>query len=118
MARSPLQLYCHVLLVTFFCAVNISAQSIGNYSVTRTTGVTFNSIMSTGTPCNSWRYNGAFQQDDNRSNPVDLGFDFWYDGVRYTEVSISTNGYIDFSASTNDGGPTGAAYGYVNNELT
>jgi hypothetical protein len=71
--------------------------------------------MSTGLPCNSWRYSGAFQQDDNRSFPVDLGFDFWYDGVRYPEVSISTNGYIDFSSSTNNGGPTGAAYGYVNN---
>lgn len=103
-----------VLVLTVVEGV-LSAQSIANYSVTRTTGVTFTSIMSSGLPCNSWRYNGAFQQDDNRSNPVDIGFDFWYDGVRYTEVSISTNGYIDFSASTNNGGPTGAAYGYVNN---
>lgn len=94
------------------------AQSIANYAVTRTTGITFTSIISTGFPCNSWRYNGAFQQDDNRSNPVDIGFDFWYDGVRYAEVSISTNGYIDFSASTNNGGPTGAPYGYVNSQFT
>lgn len=93
---------------------NIHAQSIGNYAVTRTTGITYTSIMSTGFPCNSWRYSGTFQQDDNRSNPVALGFDFWYDGVRYTEVSISTNGYIDFSASTNQGGPTSGPYGYSN----
>lgn len=97
---------------------SMCGQTIANYAVTRTTGVTFTSIMATGLPCNSWRYNGAFQQDDNRSFPVDLGFDFWYDGVRHTEVSISTNGYIDFSASTNNGGPTGAAYGYVNNVFT
>lgn len=94
------------------------SQSVANYAVTRTTGVPFSSILTTGLPCNSWRYNGAFQQDDNRSNPVDIGFDFWYFGTRYTELSISTNGYIDFSASTNDGGPTGAAYGYVNTMFT
>lgn len=106
------------VLVLLIMHGGLHAQSIGNYAVTRTTGVTFNSIITTGFPCNSWRYNGNFQQDDNRSNPVELGFDFWYNGVRYTEVCISTNGYIDFSASANDGGPTGAPYGYVNTEFT
>lgn len=117
--RPPLRSY--FLFVVLLCvAVNngLHAQSIANYAVTRTTGVPFVSILNTGVPCNSWRYNGNFQQDDNRSNPVDIGFDFWYDGVRYTELCISTNGYIDFSASTNDGGPTGAPYGYVNTEFT
>lgn len=74
--------------------------------------------MSVGLPCNSWRYNGTFQEDDNRSNPVSLGFDFWYDGVRYTTVSISTNGYIDFSSSTNNGGPTSGPYGYANGQFS
>ncbi len=119
MHRIPLRACCLFVPLMFLLMCNLlRAQSIANYAATRTTGITFSSIMSTGLPCNSWRYNGAFQQDDNRSNPVEIGFDFWYNGVRYTEVSISTNGYIDFSASTNDGGPTGAAYGYVNTQFT
>lgn len=102
------------LLAVFFCAYSLSAQSVANYAVTRTTGITYSSIMSSGTPCNSWRYVGAFQQDDNRSFPINIGFDFWYNGIRYTELSVSTNGYIDFSNSANNGGPTTAAYGYGN----
>lgn len=105
---------CCLLLMIAVCFAELRGQSIANYAVTRTTGVAFNSIINAGAPCNSWRYNGNFQQDDNRSNPVAIGFDFWYNGVRYTEVNISTNGYIDFSTSTNNGGPTAGAYGYSN----
>jgi PKD domain/Fibronectin type III domain len=103
-----------VLLGIMVCSLVTEAQTVANYAVTRTTGITFNSIMSTGTPCNSWRYVGGFQQDDNRSNPINIGFDYWYNGIRYTELSVSTNGYIDFSNSTNNGGPTTAPYGYGN----
>lgn len=109
---SPKVLFIVLLLV--ICRVQLIGQTVANYAVTRTTGITFNSIMSTGTPCNSWRYVGGFQQDDNRSNPINIGFDYWYNGVRYTELSVSTNGYIDFSNSTNNGGPTTAPYGYGN----
>lgn len=119
MHHRPLWSHLFIAVLALLCQHGgLRSQSIGNYAVTRTTGVPFNSIMSTGFPCNSWRYNGNFQQDDNRSNPLEIGFDFWYDGVRYTELCISTNGYIDFSSSTNDGGPTGAPYGYVNTEFT
>lgn len=113
-----LHLGCLFLLIALVFSEIMTGQSVANYAVTRSTGITYNSIMSIGTPCNSWRYNGGFQQDDNRSFPVALGFDFWYDGVRYTEVSISTNGYIDFSASTNQGGPTSAPYGYANGQFS
>src|ERR1044072_957296 len=112
------------LLITFiisilsFCNNPTQAQSIANYGLTRTTGITYTSIANTGTPPSSWRNSGAFIDDDNRSNPVDIGFDFWYDGVRYTALSISTNGYIDFSSSTEDGGPTGNPYGYVNGQFS
>ena len=109
---SPKVLFIVLLLV--ICRVQLIGQTVANYAVTRTTGITFNSIMSTGTPCNSWRYVGGFQQDDNRSNPINIGFDYWYNGVRFTELSVSTNGYIDFSNSTNNGGPITAPYGYGN----
>ncbi|MDQ3111100.1 MAG: fibronectin type III domain-containing protein [Bacteroidota bacterium] len=84
----------------------------------RTTGITYSSILSAGVPPNSWRNTGAFEEDDNRSFPVAIGFDFWYDGVRYTEVNISTNGYVDFSASTANGGPTTGPYGYSNTQYS
>jgi hypothetical protein len=103
-----------VLLAFMLSLSHLSAQTVANYAVTRTTGITYSSIMSTGTPCNSWRYVGGFQQDDNRSFPINIGFDFWYNGIRYTELNVSTNGYIDFSTALNDGGPTTAPYGYGN----
>lgn len=94
------------------------AQSIGNYTAVRTTGVAYSSIFPGGIACSSWRNNTGFlEQDDNRSDPQDIGFDFWYDGTRYTQFSVSTNGFIDFSASAATGMGTGA-YGYVNTEFS
>ncbi|HEU4719129.1 MAG TPA: PKD domain-containing protein [Bacteroidia bacterium] len=103
------------VVLAAFC---VKAQSVANYAVTRTTGITYSSIMSTGVPCNSWRNSATFEEDDNRSNPVDIGFDFWYDGTRYTSLCISTNGYIDFSSTTDNGGPTTGPYGYSNTQFT
>lgn len=107
---------CLMMIAVFFST--LSAQSLANYTVTRNTGITFTPINAVALPCNSWRYSGGFQQDDNRSNPIPIGFDFWYNGIRYTEVSVSTNGYIDFSNSTADGGPTTAPYGYFNGQFS
>ncbi len=110
----PLLLFL-CLCFFFSCA---HAQSIANYAVARTTAVAYTSIFFSGTPCNSWRNTGAFINDDNRSNPVEIGFDFWYNGVRYTELSISTNGFIDFSTSTANGGPITGPYGYSNTRFS
>jgi hypothetical protein len=92
------------------------AQSVANYGVVRNTGIAYNSIIASGTAPSSWR-NGA-DVDDNRSFPVNIGFDFWYDGVRYTQFSISTNGYLDFSASSADGGPTAGPYDRQNTRFS
>jgi hypothetical protein len=108
------------LFLLFFCKVSFVAnsQSFANYSVVRNTSVSYNSIESSGTSVPSWRYTGSFSQDDNRSYFIDLGFDFWYNGVRYTQISVSTNGFIDFSTSTDNGGPTADDFGYVNSAFT
>ncbi|MCU0433105.1 MAG: T9SS type A sorting domain-containing protein [Bacteroidia bacterium] len=107
-----------ILLILLISALTIKGQSLANYSVTRNTGIIFSPINAIALPCNSWRYSGGFQQDDNRSNPIPIGFDFWYNGIRYTELSVSTNGYIDFSATTADGGPTTGPYGYFNGQFS
>ena len=101
-----------------FATLKVGGQSVGNYSVSRSTGITYNSIESTGSSIGSWRYSGAFSQDDNRSEFTDIGFDFWYDGTRYTQFCVSTNGFIDFSSSTDDGGPQADDFGYNNTAFT
>ncbi len=96
----------------------VNAQSIANYSTSRNTSILYNSISSTGNAISSWRYSGSFGQDDNRSNFIDIGFDFWYNGVRYTQFCVSTNGFLDFSSSTDDGGPQADDFGYDNSAFT
>lgn len=108
-----------ISIVIFFISASVLfSQSLINYSVSRSTGISYNSIVSSGTPLSSWRYVGGFSQDDNRSNATNIGFDFWYNGVRYTQFSVSTNGYMDFSNSTADGGPTTGVFGYDNTRFT
>lgn len=103
----------------FFIIISFAAgsQSIFNYANTRFTGTGYTSIFSSAFAFPAWRNTGAWSQDDNRSYPVDIGFDFWYDGIRYTQFCVSTNGYIDFSTATANGTGT-AAYGYVNSVFT
>ncbi|MFZ4619608.1 MAG: fibronectin type III domain-containing protein [Bacteroidota bacterium] len=101
----------------------VSAQSLANYkapngNLSRTTGITYNSIEYTGYAVPSWRFTGSGAEDDDRSFPVSIGFDFWYLGTRYTSFSVSTNGFIDFSTATNSGGPSTNQYGSSDNDLS
>ncbi len=104
------------ILVSVF-STELFSQSINNYTVSRNTGISYTSISSTGTSVPTWRNTGQYSQDDNRSIFIDIGFDYWYNGVRYTKFSISTNGFIDFSSSTANGTGTGA-YGYQNTRFS
>lgn len=83
--------------------VKAESQSMQNYSVTRATGTSYTSIMSIGNVVTYWRNQNVNLQDDNRSKFLPIGFDYWYNGTRYTYFSINTNGYIDLSSSTIDG---------------
>jgi hypothetical protein len=82
-----------------------------DFSVSRTTGITFTSISGTGTSFAGWRAGTSI--DDNRSNATPIGFTFNYMGTDYTTFSASTNGYMDFSSSSATGSGTGG-YGYAN----
>lgn len=108
-----------VLLYGVMAVPQTKAQSVANYGVVRNTSVSYSSIYSTSSAVNSWRnVTGTFQQDDNRSYFVPIGFDFWYNGVRYTQLSVSTNGFIDFSTSTDNGDATADDFGYVNSAFS
>ena len=104
-----------ILQILLLSSITSISQSIANYTTARTTGITYSSIVSTGSAVNSWRnVTPPFEQDDNRSYFINIGFDFWYNGVRYTQLAVSTNGYLDFSSSTDDGGPVADDFGYNN----
>ncbi len=111
--------YLSILLVlsgmTFFAGGIAFPQSASSYSVSRSTGITYNSISGTGNSFASWLdYSST---DDNRSAPTDIGFTFSYMGNSYTQFSISTNGYLDFSSSTADGETVGP-YGFENSQFS
>ena len=91
--------YC--LLVFLIIPVLLHSQGVSIYAVSRQTGITFNSISSTGTAVPSWR--GGSNLGDNRSFPVPIGFSFYYLGTNYTTVNISLNGFIDFSSNAATG---------------
>ncbi len=107
-------------LLSLAASTIVMGQTLARYTVARTTGNTYNSIDLTGSSVPNWRNssNGNFNLDDNRSFQIEIGFDFWYRGVRYTHFSVSTNGFIDFSSSTALGGPDGGAYSYVNAQFS
>jgi hypothetical protein len=108
-----------ILISSFvFLSFNSISQSIANYTSVRNTGASYLSINLTGSAFNSWRNTTSYTQDDNRSDFTDIGFDFWYNGVRYTQFSVSTNGFLDFSSSTIDGGASGGAFSYFNSAFT
>lgn len=105
---------CSFFLVTSF----VFPQSLANYTSIRNTGITYSSISASGNSFPSWRNTGTATQDDNRSDFTNIGFDFWYRGTRYTRFCVSTNGFIDFSPSTDDGGPLADDFGYDNTAFT
>ena len=88
---------------------------LSDFVVSRSTGITFTSISSTGTSFASWRSSTSI--DDNRTAATPIGFTFNYIGVDYTTFSAATNGYLDLSSSSATGSGTGA-YGYQNTQFT
>lgn len=105
---------CIIFLLVLLLPSHLSSQSCANYSVTRTTGITYTTIANTGANTFIWRNTStATGSDDNRTVFTPLGFDFWYLGTRYTSFCASLNGFIDFSSSTNIG-TAGSAYGPLN----
>lgn len=74
-------------LFLFFISIQLFAQSVTNYAFTATTG-TFTPLPSPN--ATSWTGN----TDDAVSSLIPIGFDFWYMGVRYTNISASTNGWL------------------------
>ena len=61
-----------------------------DYNVTRNTGITYNSITSSGIGLT-----GFASLDDSASSLTNIGFNFFYKGSTFTQFSASTNGLLD-----------------------
>jgi len=85
-----------LLVIIIIIAGNESfAQSITNYAYTSTAG-TFTALASPATT--TW----TGDADDGASALIPIGFDFWYMGLRYTDVSATTNGWLALGSIPTD----------------
>ncbi|MFN8143190.1 MAG: hypothetical protein U0073_02120 [Bacteroidia bacterium] len=88
-----------------------------NFAVSRLTGISFSSISGTGSSVTSWK--NSTNTDDNLSDIIPIGFGFGYQGASFSNVLISTNGFITFNTSTSaTGGGSGSPYNYTNANLS
>ena len=119
-------LYCSQIVVsmrnllyflTFFLFIPAisDAQGVSIYTVTRETGIVYNPVGDTGNWVTSWRAPG--NPNNSRSYPVPLGFSFNYLGYNFTEVSVSTNGFLDFSTNS-AAGDQDKPYGFDNSAFS
>jgi len=112
-------MFKHLLFfISFLPLFKLQSQSLANYGSVRNTGISYSSISATGNSFASWRNTTSATTDDNRSEFTNIGFDFWYNGIRYTQFCVSTNGFVDFASSTDDGGPLADDFGYSNAAFT
>ena len=87
-----------LLFLLTLTPTGLVAQGVAVYTPTRETGITFNSIDATGIAVTAWR--AGENTGNNRSYPIPIGFSFNYLGKLYTHLSVSTNGFVDFSSNT------------------
>jgi len=88
-----------------------------SYDVSRSTGITFNSIVSTGNTNSAWK-NGTSNTDDNLSEILPIGFPFIYQEGTYSQFLVSTNGFITLNTSTTSTGASSNPYNYNNSNLS
>ncbi len=112
--RQQRSLYIQTVFFTFiflslFCINSVQA-GLDAYMITRTTGIAYGDI-SGGTAVTSWRnYDTVYlfgfpiitpSSDENLSNPINIGFTFYYDGSPQTQFRVGMNGFLTFNIATN-----------------
>ncbi|CAM2858825.1 T9SS sorting signal type C domain-containing protein [Flavobacterium frigoris] len=95
-----------ILIVILFFGEKSFAQTISSTTYPRTvsSGASLVSYTSLGTLIGSGR-------DDTNSSLANIGFDFWFNGVRYTEFGVSANGYLSLGSAPSATG----TLSYINN---
>ncbi|HEU4717033.1 MAG TPA: FG-GAP-like repeat-containing protein [Bacteroidia bacterium] len=99
------------VFLLFFTGVTrlvLSGQTVANYTFTPYTGI-YTQLQGTAGSVSPSLSGGSL--DDGWFNSVPIGFSFTYEGVSYTTLSASTNGWFTF-------GSTLSSSAYVNNLST
>ncbi|MEC4005922.1 GEVED domain-containing protein, partial [Flavobacterium sp. SUN052] len=93
---------------TLFAYTNVLTFAIANcdYNVTRTTGITYNSIGTSGTGLT-----GFTSLDDSSSSATNIGFNFFYKGTTFTQFVANTNGFLGLGTSTSSSYTNGLGTG-------
>ena len=106
MSTSTLKQLKGIAAVAIACSISLSAHAQLNYTMTPSQG--------TYTPLSGGTSIGDLSagSDMTITSPIAIGFSFTFDGMAYTEVQASDNGYIHFG---NDLAPTG--YGNASGDL-
>lgn len=92
-------LSCRYILIAFLllsASFRLFGQSVTNYTFTGTTAAGFTPIS--GGSTTTW----TGSTDDGASALIPIGFDFWYMGIRYTNISVSTNGWLSLGSVPTD----------------
>ncbi len=94
---------CFILVVLFFLVtgLNTFAQSISNYTFnTNNTGSLVLDMNNNPLDMNSGTTTLiSAGTDDAASSVVNIGFDFWLNGVRFTQFSANSNGIVALGAT-------------------
>lgn len=92
-------LSCRCILIVFILltvSFKSFGQSVTNYTFAGTNAAGFTPIS--GGSTTTW----TGSTDDGASALIPIGFDFWYMGTRYTNISASTNGWLSLGAVPTD----------------
>ena len=87
----------YIVVLFFLTSIKVIGQTISytTHPLTPSIGVSLTSYTSLGTLITSGN-------DDTNSSVTNIGFDFWFNGVRYTQFGVNTNGHLKLgSAVTN-----------------
>lgn len=79
----------YILILFLLLTGKVIGQNISSttYPLVSSTGVGLASYTSLGTLVSSGN-------DDTNSSLTNIGFDFWFNGVRYTQFGVNTNGHL------------------------
>jgi hypothetical protein len=101
----------YLLSIVLLFSILSYSQGVATFTVSRSTNITYNSISTSGSSITNWR--AGSNEGDNRSFPIAIGFAFSYLGSEYTTLSVSLNGFVDFSDNP-AAGYNEYPYGYNN----
>jgi len=93
----------YILILFLLLTGKMIGQNISSttYPLESSTGASLTSFTSLGTLVGSGN-------DDTNSSLTNIGFDFWFNGVRYTQFGVNSNGHLKL-------GSTVTSINYINN---